>query len=41
MQALIPVDHVVEFEEITITGDYAFEWGTYRGPRVRGLAAAT
>ena len=30
MQALIPVDYVVEFEEITVSGDYAFEWGTYR-----------
>jgi ketosteroid isomerase-like protein len=30
-QAFIPVDYVVEIEEITVTGDYAFEWGTYRG----------
>jgi ketosteroid isomerase-like protein len=39
MQALIPLDYVVEFEEITVTGDYAFEWGTYRGaarPRAGG-----
>ena len=39
MQAFIPVDHVVEIEEITVTGDYAFEWGTYRGaarPRAGG-----
>jgi ketosteroid isomerase-like protein len=39
MQALIPVDYVVEFEEITVVGDYAFEWGTYRGaarPRAGG-----
>jgi ketosteroid isomerase-like protein len=39
MQALIPVDYVVEFEEITVSGDYAFEWGTYRGtarPRAGG-----
>ena len=39
MQALIPVDYVVEFEEITIAGDYAIEWGTYRGaarPRTGG-----
>jgi ketosteroid isomerase-like protein len=39
MQALIPVDYVVEIEEITITGEYAFEWGTYRGatrPRAGG-----
>ena len=31
MQALIPVDYVVDFQEITVAGDYAFEWGTYRG----------
>lgn len=31
MKAITPVDYVVEIEEITITGDYAFEWGTYRG----------
>jgi ketosteroid isomerase-like protein len=31
MQALIPVDYVVEIEEITVAGDYAFEWGTYWG----------
>lgn len=39
MPALIPVDYVVEFEEIIVTGDYAFEWGTYRGaarPRAGG-----
>jgi ketosteroid isomerase-like protein len=39
MQAHIPVDYVVEIEEITVTGDYAFEWGTYRGaarPRAGG-----
>jgi ketosteroid isomerase-like protein len=31
MQAFIPIDYVVEIAEITVTGDYAFEWGTYRG----------
>jgi ketosteroid isomerase-like protein len=39
MQALLPVDYVVEFEEIVVTGEYAFEWGTYRGtvrPRAGG-----
>jgi ketosteroid isomerase-like protein len=39
MQALIPLEYVVDFEEITVTGDYAFEWGTYRGatrPRAGG-----
>jgi ketosteroid isomerase-like protein len=43
MQALIPVDYVVEFEESTVTGDYAFEWGTYRGaarPRAGGSDVA-
>ncbi len=29
-QALIIVDCVFDFEEITVTGDYAFEWGKYR-----------
>ena len=41
MQAFIPVDYGVEIEEITIAGDYAFEWGTYRGavrPRAGGDA---
>jgi ketosteroid isomerase-like protein len=39
MQAFIPVDYVVDVEEIIIAGDYAFEWGTYRGsvrPRAGG-----
>jgi ketosteroid isomerase-like protein len=39
MLALVPVDYRVEMEEITVTGDYAFEWGTYRGaarPRAGG-----
>ena len=43
MQALIPVDYVVEFDEITVAGDYAFEWGTYRGaarPRAGGSDVA-
>jgi ketosteroid isomerase-like protein len=31
MQALIPIEYVVDFQEITVAGDYAFEWGTYRG----------
>jgi uncharacterized protein (TIGR02246 family) len=42
MQALVPVDYVVEIEEITVTGNYAFEWGTYRGavrPRAGGSDA--
>ena len=39
MLAFEPVDYVVEFEEITVAGDYAFEWGTFRGvtrPRAGG-----
>ena len=30
MQAFVPVDYVVDFEEIEVAGDYAFEWGTFR-----------
>jgi uncharacterized protein (TIGR02246 family) len=33
INAFVPVDYVVEFEEITVLGDYAYEWGTYRGSR--------
>ena len=39
INAFVPVDYVVEFEEITVLGDYAYEWGTYRGsmrPRAGG-----
>lgn len=39
MKAIEPIDYVVEFEEITISGDYAYEWGTFRGsmrPRAGG-----
>ena len=31
LQAFMPIDYVVDFEEIKVTGEYAFEWGTYRG----------
>jgi ketosteroid isomerase-like protein len=31
MRAIEPVEYVVEFEEIKVLGEYAFEWGTYRG----------
>jgi ketosteroid isomerase-like protein len=31
LKAMVPVDYVVEFEEVTVSGNYAFEWGTYRG----------
>lgn len=43
MNAFEPVDYVVEFEEITVSGDYAYEWGTYRGsvrPRAGGEATS-
>jgi ketosteroid isomerase-like protein len=41
MKALETVDYTVEFEEIIVSGDYAYEWGTYRGsvrPRAGGEA---
>lgn len=31
IRAFEPVEFVVDFEEITVVGDYAFEWGTFRG----------
>ena len=31
MKAFIPIDYNLDVQEITIAGDYAFEWGTYRG----------
>jgi ketosteroid isomerase-like protein len=37
IRAFEPLEFVVDFEEIKIVGDYAFEWGTYRGTsRPRG-----
>jgi uncharacterized protein (TIGR02246 family) len=39
INAFEPVDYTVAFEEITVLGDYAYEWGTYRGsmrPRAGG-----
>jgi ketosteroid isomerase-like protein len=39
ISALEPLKYEVEFEEIEVVGDYAFEWGTYRGasrPRAGG-----
>jgi ketosteroid isomerase-like protein len=27
----LPLEYRIDFEEIEIAGDYAFEWGTYRG----------
>jgi ketosteroid isomerase-like protein len=41
MNAFEPVDYVVELEEITVSGEFAYEWGTYRGsvrPRAGGEA---
>ena len=41
MKTFEPVDYTVELEEIIVAGDYAFEWGTYRGsvrPRAGGEA---
>lgn len=38
-RAIEPVEYVVDFEEIKVLGEYAFEWGTYRGsmrPRAGG-----
>jgi ketosteroid isomerase-like protein len=43
LQAIEPVEYVVNFEEISVNGDYAFEWGTYRGrmrPRAGGDTVA-
>jgi uncharacterized protein (TIGR02246 family) len=30
-RAMEPVEFIVDFQEITVAGDYAFQWGTYRG----------
>src|SRR5262245_6542687 len=31
MKAFAPVEYNLDVQEITVVGDYAFEWGTYRG----------
>ena len=31
MKAFKPIEYTLDVQEITIAGDYAFEWGTYRG----------
>lgn len=31
MQSIDVLDYVLDFEEVQIMGDYAFEWGTIRG----------
>ena len=38
-KAFVSIDYTVAFEEITVLGDYAYEWGSYRGsmrPRAGG-----
>ena len=30
-KAFMPIEYNLDVQEITIAGDYAFEWGTYRG----------
>lgn len=30
MKAIEVVEHVVDFEEVKVLGDYAYAWGTYR-----------
>src|SRR5262245_31814865 len=31
MKSFKPIEYNLDVQEITIAGDYAFEWGTYRG----------
>ena len=31
LQAIEPIEYVAHFEEIQVLGEYAYEWGTYRG----------
>jgi hypothetical protein len=31
MRALEPIEYVEHFEDVEVAGNYAFEWGTYRG----------
>src|SRR5215469_17390532 len=31
LQAIEPIEYTADFEEIRVLGDYAYEWGTYRG----------
>jgi ketosteroid isomerase-like protein len=41
IRAFEQVEFVVDFAEITVVGDYAFEWGTFRGmSRARAGGAA-
>lgn len=37
LHAVEPLSYVVDFEEINVVGDFAFEWGTFKGTmRPRG-----
>jgi ketosteroid isomerase-like protein len=37
LQEIEPVDYLASFDEIQVIGNYAYEWGTYRGSmRLRG-----
>ena len=39
VRAFEPLEYTVDFQEITVCGDYAFEWGTFQGrtrPRAGG-----
>ena len=38
IHAFEPLEHVEDFEEIKVVGEYAFEWGTYRGSSRLGRA---
>jgi ketosteroid isomerase-like protein len=43
LRAVQPLEFVADFEEIKVLGDYALEWGTYRGtsrPRAGGDAVS-
>jgi ketosteroid isomerase-like protein len=31
LKAFVPIEYNLDVQEITVAGDYAFEWGTYRG----------
>ena len=38
MRGVVPVEYDLKTEEITVSGDYAFTWGTYRGTARAGDA---
>ena len=41
MQGIVPVQYDLTAEEITVSGDYAFAWGTYRGTARAGETEMT